>query len=98
MQAGVQQQIHFAQRHAQRRLVVSYEIPIVLALAGVVIMAGSMSLNDIVLAQNVPFILLQPLGFVIFFLGASAEINRAPFDLLEADSEIVAVSIPSTPG
>jgi NADH-quinone oxidoreductase subunit H len=70
--------------------VVSYEIPIVLALAGVVLMAGSMSLNDIVLAQNIPFILLQPLGFVIFFLGASAEINRAPFDLLEADSEIVA--------
>ena len=70
--------------------VVSYEIPVVLSLAGVVLLAGSMSLNDIVLAQNIPFILMQPLGFVIFFLGASAEINRAPFDLLEADSELVA--------
>jgi NADH-quinone oxidoreductase subunit H len=70
--------------------VVSYEIPVVLSLAGVVVLAGSMSLNDIVLAQNIPFILMQPLGFLIFFLGSSAEINRAPFDLLEADSEIVA--------
>jgi NADH-quinone oxidoreductase subunit H len=70
--------------------VVSYEIPVILSLAGVVLLAGSMSLNDIVLAQNIPFILMQPLGFIIFFLGSSAEINRAPFDLLEADSELVA--------
>ncbi len=70
--------------------VVSYEIPVVLSLAGVVILAGSLSLNQIVLAQSVPFIFLQPLGFLLFFIGALAEINRAPFDLLEADSEIVA--------
>jgi NADH-quinone oxidoreductase subunit H len=70
--------------------VVSYEIPVVLSLASVVLLAGSMSLNDIVAAQNIPFILMQPLGFIIFFLGSSAEINRAPFDLLEADSELVA--------
>jgi NADH-quinone oxidoreductase subunit H len=69
---------------------VSYEVPVVLSLAGVVLLAGTMSLNGIVEAQNIPFILLQPLGFVIFFLGSSAEINRAPFDLLEADQEIVA--------
>ncbi len=70
--------------------VVSYEIPVVLSLAGVALLAGSLSLNQIVLAQNIPFILMQPLGFLIFFIAGSAEINRAPFDLLEADSEIVA--------
>ena len=70
--------------------VVSYEIPVVLATAGVILLAGSLSLNQIVLAQDIPFILLQPLGFLLFFIGACAEINRSPFDLLEADSEIVA--------
>jgi NADH-quinone oxidoreductase subunit H len=70
--------------------VVSYEIPVVISIVGVVLIAGSLSLNQIVLAQTLPFILFQPLAFLIFFIGASAEINRAPFDLLEADSEIVA--------
>jgi len=70
--------------------VVSYEIPVVLAIAGVVLIAGSLSLNQIVIAQDIPFILLQPLGFLLFFIGSCAEINRSPFDLLEADSEIVA--------
>jgi len=70
--------------------VVSYEIPVVLAIAGVVVLAGSLSLNEIVKAQEIPFILLQPLGFLLFFLGACAEINRSPFDLMEADSELVA--------
>ena len=70
--------------------VVSYELPVILAIAGVVLVAGSLSLNQIVLAQNIPFILLQPLGFLIFFIGGCAEINRSPFDLMEADSEIVA--------
>ena len=69
---------------------VSYEIPLVLSIIGVILVAGSLSLNDIVEAQNVPFILLQPLGFLIFFIGSLAEINRTPFDLVEADSEIVA--------
>jgi NADH-quinone oxidoreductase subunit H len=70
--------------------VVSYEIPMVLAIVGVVIVAGSLSLNKIVLAQDIPFILMQPLGFLIFFAASCAEINRSPFDLTEADSEIVA--------
>ncbi|MFC1995253.1 NADH-quinone oxidoreductase subunit NuoH [Chloroflexota bacterium] len=70
--------------------VVSYEIPLVIAIAGVVLIAGSLSLNQIVLAQGIPFILLQPLGFLIFFIAGCAEINRSPFDLMEADSEIVA--------
>jgi len=70
--------------------VVSYEIPVLLAIASVVLVAGSLSLNQIVLAQDIPFILLQPLGFLIFFIGGCAEINRSPFDLMEADSELVA--------
>jgi len=69
---------------------VSYEIPLVLSILGVVLIAGSLSLNDIVKTQSIPFILLQPLGFLIYFISACAEINRTPFDLLEADSEIVA--------
>ncbi len=70
--------------------VVSYEIPLVLSIVGVVLVAGSLSLNTIVLKQDIPFILLQPLGFLLFFAAACAEINRSPFDLMEADSEIVA--------
>jgi NADH-quinone oxidoreductase subunit H len=70
--------------------VVSYEIPVVLSIVGVILLAGSLSMQQIVAAQNIPFILLQPLGFLLFFTGALAEINRAPFDLMEADSEIVA--------
>lgn len=69
---------------------VSYEVPVVLSIVGVVMLSGSLSTVAIVEAQKVPFFLLQPLGFVIFFIAAIAEINRAPFDLLEADSEIVA--------
>jgi len=70
--------------------VVSYEIPLGLSILGVVVLTGSLSLNSIVEAQHIPFILLQPLGFLIYMAAAAAEINRTPFDLLEADSEIVA--------
>ena len=69
---------------------ISYEIPLGLAILSVVLLAGSLSLTRIVEAQSIPFILLQPLGFLIFFIAALAEVNRCPFDLLEADSEIVA--------
>jgi NADH-quinone oxidoreductase subunit H len=69
---------------------ISYEFPIVLSILGVVLLAGSLSMNQIVAAQDIPFFLMQPLGFAIFFIGALAEMNRCPFDLLEADSEIVA--------
>ena len=69
---------------------ISYEIPIVLSIVGVVLITGSLSMVRIVEAQTIPFILLQPLGFLIFFLGSLAEVNRTPFDLVEADSEIVA--------
>ncbi len=70
--------------------VVSYELPVVLSVAGVVLIVGSLSMNQIVAEQDIPFILLQPLGFLIFFAAGCAEINRSPFDLMEADSELVA--------
>jgi NADH-quinone oxidoreductase subunit H len=70
--------------------VVSYEIPLALAVIGVVLFAGTLSMNGIVQAQTIPYILLQPMGFLIYFLAALAEINRTPFDLLEAEGEIVA--------
>jgi NADH-quinone oxidoreductase subunit H len=69
---------------------VSYEIPLLLSTVGVIIVTGSLSLSQIVQAQDIPFILLQPMGFLLFFIGGCAEINRSPFDLLEADSELVA--------
>jgi NADH-quinone oxidoreductase subunit H len=69
---------------------VSYEIPLVFSLVGVVMIAGSLSLNQIVVEQDIPFILLQPLGFLVFFIAGCAEINRSPFDLMEADSELTA--------
>jgi NADH-quinone oxidoreductase subunit H len=70
--------------------VVSYEIPLVLSFIGVVVIVGSLSLNQIVQEQDIPFILFQPLGFIICFIAGCAEINRSPFDLLEADSELTA--------
>jgi NADH-quinone oxidoreductase subunit H len=70
--------------------VISYEVPVVLSIVGVILITGSLSMVTIVQEQQVPFILLQPLGFLIFFLGTTAELNRSPFDLLEAESEIVA--------
>jgi NADH-quinone oxidoreductase subunit H len=70
--------------------VVSYEIPLVLTIIGVVMVAGSLSMNDIVNAQDIPYILVQPLGFLLFFIATCAEINRSPFDLTEADSELTA--------
>src|SRR4030042_975464 len=62
----------------------------VLAIVGVVIVSGSLSMNQIVTGQDIPYILVQPLGFLIFFIAACAEINRSPFDLMEADSELTA--------
>ena len=70
--------------------IVSYEIPLAMAVLGVVIIAGSLSLSAIVDAQTIPLIFFQPLGFLLFFTAALAEINRSPFDLLEADSELTA--------
>ncbi|HUP55632.1 MAG TPA: complex I subunit 1 family protein [Methylomirabilota bacterium] len=74
--------------------VISYEIPLTLSVVGLILLAGTMSLNQIVLQQSGWFtdwfVFRQPLGALIFFIAATAEANRTPFDLTEADSEIVA--------
>ena len=69
---------------------VSYEVPMVLVLLIPVMLSGSMSLNQIVLSQGVWYVFTAPTAALIFFITLLAEIGRAPFDLLEADSEIVA--------
>ncbi|MCH2525675.1 MAG: NADH-quinone oxidoreductase subunit NuoH [Dehalococcoidia bacterium] len=69
---------------------ISYEVPMVLSIVGVVLLSGSLSMVEVVEAQTIPFIFLQPLGFFIFFAAASAEMNRSPFDVVEAESEIIA--------
>ena len=70
---------------------VSYEVAFTLSVIGVVMQAGTLSLNGIIDAQtDYPFIVPQALGFVIFYISALAECNRPPFDLAEADGEIVA--------
>ncbi|WP_174734268.1 NADH-quinone oxidoreductase subunit NuoH [Mesobacillus harenae] len=70
---------------------VSYEIPLVMSVVGVILLAGSLNLNEIVEAQRSGwFIILQPIGFIVFLIASVAELNRAPFDLPEAESELVA--------
>lgn len=74
--------------------VISYEIAMGISLAGVFLMAGSLNLNDIVLAQREQpmgmFAVVQVVGFVVFVISAFAETNRTPFDLPEAETELVA--------
>lgn len=70
---------------------ISYELAMGLSLLGVVLMAGSLSLVDIVKAQgDIWFIIPQFVGFLIFLIAGFAETNRVPFDLPEADAELVA--------
>jgi NADH-quinone oxidoreductase subunit H len=79
---------------------IAYELPMVLAVVGVVIQAGSMNLQEIVVAQNtqeifgldwigLPFVLTQSVGFVIFMVAVQAELTQPPFDMPIAESELV---------
>ena len=74
--------------------IISYEIPLTLSVVGLLMLAGTMSLNQLAANQAGWFtnwyVFQQPLGALIFFIAATAEANRTPFDLTEADSEIVA--------
>ncbi len=70
---------------------ISYELALGLSLVGPLMLAGSMSVNDIVDAQSkVWFIFLQPVAAVVFYIAALAEVNRAPFDMPEAEQELTA--------
>ena len=76
---------------------IAYELPLVLTAAAVAMMAGSLSLVDIVEAQGpasanglwIPFIVYQPLGFFIFLTAATAELVRPPFDMPVAEAELI---------
>lgn len=79
---------------------IAYELPMILAVVGVVIQAGSMNLQDIVVAQNAgsmfgwdglgnPYLLTQFVGFVIFMIAVQAELTQTPFDMPIAESELV---------
>jgi NADH-quinone oxidoreductase subunit H len=79
---------------------IAYELPMVLAVVGVVIQAGSMNLQQIVVAQNAgeifgwnglgnPYILTQFVGFVVFMIAVQAELTQTPFDMPIAESELV---------
>jgi NADH-quinone oxidoreductase subunit H len=79
---------------------IAYELPMVLAVVGVVIQAGTMNLQQIVLAQNAgsifgtdivgnPYVLTQFVGFVVFMIAVQAELTQAPFDMPIAESELV---------
>lgn len=70
--------------------IIGYEVPQVLSLLVPVMLSGSMSLQDIIQAQEIPFILSVPLVALIYFLAMLAEVGRLPFELAEADSELVA--------
>jgi NADH-quinone oxidoreductase subunit H len=69
---------------------VSYEVPMILSLLVPILLARSMSTVGIVEAQNIPFIVFVPVAALVFFVSSLAETGRTPFDLLEAESEIVA--------
>ncbi len=70
---------------------VSFEIPLILSLLGVVMVTGTLNLSEITASQsNFPWIVFLPIGAIVFFIAMLAELERIPFDLPEAESEIVA--------
>ncbi|MHB1830634.1 MAG: complex I subunit 1/NuoH family protein [Candidatus Micrarchaeaceae archaeon] len=92
--AGFSSGNKFAGISAQRSILVllSYELPVLIVIATVAMLAGGYSLNGIISSQatHYYFGLLMPIGFVVFFIALLAEFERPPFDLREADSELIA--------
>ncbi len=74
----------------QVAVLVSFEVPMIATMLIPTILAQSMGMNEIIQAQNVPFVLVAPLAALIFIIAAIAELGRSPFDMNEAESEIVA--------
>jgi NADH-quinone oxidoreductase subunit H len=74
----------------QVAVLVSFEVPMIATMLIPTILAGSMGMNAIIRAQDVWYVVLAPMAAVIFIIAAIAELGRAPFDLNEAESEIVA--------
>ncbi|MGC8651756.1 MAG: complex I subunit 1/NuoH family protein [Candidatus Micrarchaeia archaeon] len=83
----------FSSISAQRAVtvVVSYEVPLLLSVVAIVLLANSFSLTSIVAAQqSYWFVIMMPLGFIVFFIVMLADLERTPFDMTEADSELIA--------
>jgi NADH-quinone oxidoreductase subunit H len=70
--------------------IISYEIPQILSLMTPIMLTGSLSMQKIVLAQEVPFIVALPVPALVYFLAMTAEVGRLPFEQAEADAELVA--------
>lgn len=69
---------------------ISYEIPVIMVVVSVGMLAGSLDLREIVASQEqIPYVLILPLGMVVFFVAGLAEVGRTPFDIYHAESEVV---------
>jgi len=91
--AGISSGNKFAGISAQRSIIMmlGYEVPLIVVIASVALFTGSFNLASIVnLQSSIPLIILMPIGFVVFFIAMLAELERPPFDLREADSELIA--------
>jgi NADH-quinone oxidoreductase subunit H len=69
---------------------IAYEVPMILSLLAVVVLTGTMATQRIVEVQSIPYLIVMPIAALTFLASAMAELNRSPFDLLEAESELVA--------
>ena len=79
---------------------VSYEIPLTLSIVGAVVLAGTLSFSELIdwQLEHGWLLIWQPVGLAIFYVASLAEINRTPFDMVEADSSSWPGRSPSTPG
>ncbi|MCL5008544.1 MAG: NADH-quinone oxidoreductase subunit H [Candidatus Marsarchaeota archaeon] len=83
----------FGELGAQRSvlMLISYSIPLTIVVGTVALAAHGFNIAGVISAQSsIPFILLMPVGFIVFFIAMLAELERSPFDLREADSELIA--------